>query len=209
MSLPRTAYLVIIPLALLGALLAFAGKPNQPDPVSTFASPYVDAQGSISFPLDYRLKWTHLGSWSVTEPGGDQGMHDVYAQPGAVAEFRASGSWPDGAMIIKEVRASQGDKLTTGDVRWDAKVNVWFVMIKDSKKSFPDNPNWGRGWGWALFNHDDPAKNVSTNYKLDCLACHLPAQHTDLIYQQGYPTLNEREGPAKSYPPETYQPPSE
>jgi len=41
------------------------------------------------------------------------------------------------------------------------------VMVKDRKNSFPDNPNWGRGWGVALFNADNHAKKVSTNYKLD------------------------------------------
>ncbi len=169
-----------------------------------FSSPYVDAKGGISLPEDYRLKWTHLGSWALEDTDAKLGMHDVYTQPESVIEFQNTGKWPRGTVIVKEVRAARTGKMTTGTARWDAEIQVWFVMVKDTDNAFPDNPNWGRGWGWALFNADDPTKNVSTNFKLDCIACHVPAQSTDWIYTHGYPILSEKDGPFKKYPGAIY-----
>lgn len=177
----------------------------KPDPAKlAFPSPYVGPKGEISFPADYRLKWSHLGSWALEEPDAKIGFHDVYTQPESVIAFQKTGKWPNGAVIVKEVRGARKGKMTTGEARWDAEIQVWFVMVKDTDNAFPDNPNWGRGWGWALFNADDHTKNVSTNFKLDCIACHVPAQNTDWIYQHGYPILNEKDGPFKKYLKEIY-----
>ena len=63
-------------------------------------------------------------------------------------------------------------------------------MVKDNNKTFPGNPNWGRCWGWTLYTIDDPKTNTSTDYKIDCLGCHVPAEKTDWIYTQGYPILS-------------------
>jgi hypothetical protein len=41
--------------------------------------------------------------------------------------------------------------------------------------------------GWALFKSDAPDKQVATDYKKDCLGCHIPAKATDWVYVQGYP----------------------
>jgi len=166
---------------------------------------YVDKDGAIRLPEDYRLKWTHLGSWYVegkkNEPGN---LHDVYAEPEAVTAFQNTGKWPQGATIVKEVRASQKAKMTTGNAHWDGQIIQWFVMVKDTNHTFPANPNWGRGWGWGLYSIDDPKKNISTDFKIDCIGCHVPAEHTDWIYTHGYPILHEKEGPFKKYPKENY-----
>jgi hypothetical protein len=62
-------------------------------------------------------------------------------------------------------------------------------MIKDTKGRFQENPNWGDGWGWALIKTGDVNKNISTNYKADCIGCHMPAKANDWIYVNEYPTL--------------------
>jgi Cytochrome P460 len=64
-------------------------------------------------------------------------------------------------------------------------------MIKDSKNSHPDNKLWGDGWGWSWFDAGNPQKTTSTNYKTDCLSCHVPAQASDWIYTNGYPPLQK------------------
>jgi hypothetical protein len=79
--------------------------------------------------------------------------------------------------------------MTTGQASWAGDVLIWFVMVKDSRGRFPRNPIWGEGWGWALYKAEDPKKNVATDYKKDCLGCHIPAKDTDWLYIQGYPTL--------------------
>src|SRR6202022_695631 len=67
----------------------------------------------------------------------------------------------------------------------------WFVMMKDSKNSHPDNKLWGDGWGWSWFDSAPPSKTPSTNYKVDCQSCHVPARASDWIYVQGYPALKK------------------
>ncbi len=153
-------------------------------------SAFVDAQGSISFPEDFRTSMVHLGSWFVPE-GGASGFHDVYTERATVEAYRRTGTFPDGATLVKELRVSHADDYTTGaDVSYaSSNIKQWFVMIKDSQGRFDDNPIWGDGWGWALFAADDTTQNAATNYQNDCLACHMPARDQDWIYTEAYPTL--------------------
>lgn len=153
-------------------------------------SAYVTEQGEISLPQDFRRNMVHLGSWFVPE-GDAGGFHDVYADPAAVDGYRKAGKFPEGSVIVKELRFATKESLTTGKNVSHANQNIkqWFVMIKDSQGRFANNPNWGEGWGWALFKPNAPQKNLSANYQNDCRGCHTPAQSSDWIYVDGYPTL--------------------
>jgi len=62
-------------------------------------------------------------------------------------------------------------------------------MVKDTVGRFKDNPLWGNGWGWSYFEVTDLVKTTSTNFRIDCLVCHIPAQDTDWVFTQGYPIL--------------------
>jgi Cytochrome P460 len=151
----------------------------------------VDANGNIQVPADYRSAYQYLGAWAVAndkEPGSKQ-LHVVYASPEAVAAHRKDGHFPDGAVLVKEVFEGSTASMTTGTVSHESKLAGWFVMIKDSKNSHPGNALWGNGWGWSWFDAANRTKTTSTDYKKDCLACHIPAKDTDWIYVQGYPAL--------------------
>jgi hypothetical protein len=154
-------------------------------------SPYVDKDGEISLPKDYKQKWTHLGSWAVARKEGEtvHEMHDVYTQPETTAAYNKTGEFPDGTVLVKEVRHTKTDELTTGHASWSTDIKIWFVMIKDQKERFKDSDHWGEGWGWALFEAKDPTKNVSAGYDSSCISCHVPVEDTDWVYTYGYPTL--------------------
>lgn len=156
-------------------------------------SPYVDSEGNITRPTDFREKWTYLGSW-VHPEDSESGMHNVYVEPGVAEKYKANGGkFPDGAVLIKEVLSEGSQDMTTGKGVLHGKDPVlWFVMVKDGKGRFKDNPKWGDGWGWAQFLADNPSKDVSTGYKKDCLGCHIPAKQTDWVYTYGYPILNSK-----------------
>lgn len=156
-------------------------------------SPYVDENGKISSPKDFRSTMVHLGSWFVPE-GGASGFHDVYTEKETVEVFRKTGKFPDGAILVKELRASSTSDYSTGSGISHANNNVkqWFVMIKDSNNRFSGNKIWGDGWGWALFKPGPSKKNAATNYKKDCLGCHVPAKEKDWVYTEAYPTLNSK-----------------
>jgi hypothetical protein len=152
--------------------------------------PFVESDGTIRFPGRVRDGWIHLGSWGSADLNStDPGQHDVYTQPESLEAYRKTGKFPDGAVIVKEIRKIESAHMTTGPVTWAGDEILWFVMIKDAKGRFPENDNWGEGWGWALFNAGATEKSASSSFRASCLGCHIPARGTDWIYVQGYPRL--------------------
>jgi hypothetical protein len=152
----------------------------------------VDAKGNIRKPEGYRDRYQVLGAYTPVDLNNDTQMHYTYASPGAAEYYRKNGKFADGTVLVKQVFATAHAKLTTGDAHWATDTLVWFVMVKDDKGRYPGNPLWGDGWGWALYKADAPDKQVATDYKKDCLGCHIPAQSTDLVYVQGYPALKAK-----------------
>lgn len=146
---------------------------------------------SLQVPADYRATYQFLGSWAVQgEPGhGAKELHVVYASPGSIAAYRDKGVFPEGTVLIKEVFAGQTATMTTGSVSHAETLKGWFVMVRDAGNRHAASPLWGDGWGWAWFDATNPAKTTSTDYKTNCLPCHVPAQKTDWVYVQGYPPL--------------------
>lgn len=187
-----TALAVLIAMApvLLMPLAASANEELATDAASF--SKYVDGKGNIAFPHQFRETMVHLGSWFVKE-GGASGFHDVYTERESALAYQRTGEFPDGATLVKELRASSSGDYTTGQgVSYaNAELKQWFVMVKDHGNRFANSPIWGDGWGWALFKPDDPELNTATNYKTECLGCHIPAKDTDWIYVEAYPTLTK------------------
>lgn len=155
----------------------------------------VTRDGAIRVPDDYRTRFVHLGSYFVPdEPGAPgAGLHDVYTQRATVDAYRETGTFPDGAVLVKEVRHADAAAMTTGNAHWGADVAVRFVMVRDRVGRFADHPNFGDGWGWALFQANDLQTNVAESWKgagfSNCFGCHTPARETDWVYVQGYPSL--------------------
>ena len=152
----------------------------------------VDKAGNIHKPADVRDRYQALGTYSVVDLNGDTELHYTYASPGTAEYYRKNGKFADGTVLVKEVCATDHGQMTTGDAHWATGTKVWFVMIKDEKGRHPGNPLWGNGWGWALFKSDAPDKQVATDFKKDCLACHIPAKATDWVYVKGYPVLGSK-----------------
>lgn len=177
----------------IGLLLLAAGcqETHRPRTEVDAYSSFVKEGGNIDFPADFPNGYVFIGSWAVTGPEGVAESHAVHARPVDVSNFRETGNYPDGAVLVKEVSATLGAKHTTGNAFWANTTKTWFVMVKDSKKRFPANPLWGDGWGWAQF---DPAtkRQIATSYKADCQGCHIPATHSDFVYSYAYPALGPK-----------------
>ena len=151
----------------------------------------VDANGNLRVPANYRTAYQFLGSWAVAadQGQGSKEVHVVYASPETSAAYRKDGRFPDGSVLVKEVFEAATGPMTTGTVSHAQTLKGWFVMVKDSKNSHPGNKLWGNGWGWSWFDAANPTKTTSTDFKVDCLSCHVPARVSDWIYVQGYPAL--------------------
>ncbi len=153
---------------------------------------YVDGGGNIALPSDFDM-WVHLGTWTVVEDNLAADLHSVYVPREHVEHFIEHGDFADGAMMVKEVRHAKGAEHTTGRAFWAEDIIVRFVMVKDTKGRFPENPLWGDGWGWALFKGEDETTQHVTDYKTDCLGCHIPAKETDYTYVYAYPILGKEQ----------------
>ena len=184
---------IVLSCSILVAAIVFSSAGVLANSSSKSFSPYVDMNGNISLPKDFRLNMIHLGSWFVPS-GGASGFHDVFTEPESAIYFRKHGKFPDGATLVKELRsADKGDFTTGAGVSYSTKkIKQWFVMIKDTQGRFKGNGTWGDGWGWALVKADSPEKNVTVNYRTECIACHIPAKKNDWVYLEGYPILNKQ-----------------
>ncbi len=173
-------------------LLSLAAN-GQTDPAATdpAGEAVVDANGNLRVPAQYRTSYQFLGSWAVADGVGKSPnqLHVVYASPGTIAAYRRDKRFPDGSVLVKEVFQTATGPMKTGTVSRAQTLKGWFVMVKDSKDSHAGNALWGDGWAWSWFDADNPSKTTSTNYRVNCLPCHVPARATDLVYVQGYPPL--------------------
>jgi hypothetical protein len=150
-----------------------------------------DAQGNLHVPDAYRTTYQLLGSWAIAADQGlgSKELHVVYASPGTIDAYRKDGRFPDNTVLVKEVYHAATAPMTTGTVSRADTLKGWFVMAKDNSGRHPGNQLWGDGWGWSWFDAGDPLKTTSTDYRLGCKSCHVPAQATDWIYVDGYPAL--------------------
>jgi len=186
---------LIIVIVLAGSVSLSLSEPRGAFP------PHVDGKGIISLPSAFRSTWVHLGTWVVTSTsaagaGYEQtspgvGFHEVYTQTASLQEYRKAGTWPDGATLVMEVRPIQWDDLPTGHVMAQGEAMKWLVMVRDGKGRFTGHPNWGKGWGWALFKPQDPTKNLSKDFKTDCLGCHDAAGDTALVFVEGLAVIRK------------------
>jgi hypothetical protein len=185
-TLISCAAAALVSLAVVGRAGAAADRSPETDAVA-------DAEGALRVPSAYRSMYEYLGTWAIAADKGEgsKQLHSVYASPGAVAAFRKDGHFPDGAVLVKEVYEAATNPMTTGTVSHAETLAGWFVMVKDSKNSHPQNKLWGSGWAWSWFDAGNPVKTTSTDYTTDCQPCHIPAQATDWIYTQGYPVLHK------------------
>ncbi len=151
----------------------------------------ISADGDISMPsVDYRKDWSAIGTWAITgDEGTVTGQHVVYTQPETVEAFRATGKFPDGAVLVKELLNAESAHMTTGQAAWATDVSGWFVMIKDSTNRYASSGLWGNGWGWAYFDKSDRVNTTTKSFRGECLGCHVPARKTDWIYTKAYPAL--------------------
>ena len=155
----------------------------------------VEAEAVLQVPaVDYRKDWVQLGTFSVLADkpaAGAKEFHVVYTARQNVDEYRETGRFPDGAVLLKDVFNTRTEALTTGTSSYAGDLVGRFLMIKDGTGKLGAGPRFGDGWGWAFYEGAETRRTVTTDYKIDCLSCHEPARGQDLLYIQGYPLLRQ------------------
>ena len=119
----------------IGCLVSVAASSragSAPAQAGSAQAELVDAEGNMHIPDNYRIKYEYLGTWSVAgdEKGANE-MHTVYASPGAAEAYRATGKFPDGSVLVKEVYTAATAAMTTGTVSHVDRLKGWFMMVKE------------------------------------------------------------------------------
>jgi len=144
------------------------------------------AAQELDFPTGYR-EWIHLTtgidmSYNPTFMRMGHHMFDnVYAEPSAYREFLKTGTWPDKARLVLEVReaTTEGSINKAGSFQTGEPMGVE-VHMKDA--GLPG------GWGFFTFGDDDKKTEIVPQ-DAECYACHRKDGAVDTTFVQFYPTL--------------------
>jgi hypothetical protein len=178
----------------LSAILLAQNSPKvvppsaQNDAVNNSSTPVYTSDGRLVFPANYR-EWIYLTTGMDMDYNPDPSMaghsmfDNVFVNPEAYKVFVATGTWPNGTMLMLEGRmaANKGSINKAGHFQTN-EVMMRSVHVKDSRFD-------GK---WAFFGSDDEGKPTKQIPKeAVCYSCHEQHAAVDTTFVQFYPTLLE------------------
>jgi len=167
---------------------------------SNTTGPQWTTDGQLQLPVGYH-DWVFLGA-PITPNGLNGGKanfpeyHNVYVQPHALIAYRKTGTWPEGTIMLKELRLSQpgtnpdGSSVeASGRGYFPAARNGIDISVKDSKRFATTN-----GWGFFNFGHHAPpyAKTAKAASVESCAGC-LIANATNMVFSKFYEPILKSE----------------
>jgi len=153
-------------------------------PAGVSAETY-DSAGRLRLPEHYR-EWIYLSSgldmsYNPLMPMGHSMFDNVFVSPSAYQEFLRTGTWPDGTLLVMEVRGAS----TKGSINRTGKFQTAELMGREAH--IKDSTRFAGGWGFFVFDADKPAELLPHN--ADCYACHEQHGAVQTTFVQFYPTL--------------------
>lgn len=188
-------------LVTFGFVAATSVAQNQQEHPDLDYKPVFNDAGELELPKDFR-RLIFIGA-PLTPNGLNNGAagfpeyHNVYTQAKAFDAYRATGKWPEGTMMIKELQRvkTDGDNLEDGS-RFElsgrgyfpAQVNGMDVSVKDSERFSDTN-----GWGFFNFGHHEPpyAASAPAAPKKACAQCHSDGADEDMVFVGFYKSILE------------------
>ncbi len=153
-----------------------------------------------SIPEGFR-EWVFIGA-PLTPNGLNGGaagfpeFHHVYVEPGAYADYKRTGEFPEGTTIVKELVLLKEAAYEDGS-RDEASGRGYFadrfagidMMVKDSERFAETN-----GWGFFNFGHHEPpyAETAAAAPNEACAACHTANATHDMVFTTFYPILGRK-----------------
>src|SRR5260370_2498374 len=89
----------------------------------------VDKTGNIRKPADVRDRYQALGVYTPVDLNNNTEMHYTYASPGTAENYRKTGKFADGTILVKEELATDHAQLTTAHPHPATRTNVSFPNI--------------------------------------------------------------------------------
>jgi cytochrome P460 len=174
-------------IALTAGLVFLYSIAQADSPVAQVRNPTYTAEGRLVFPADYR-EWVFLTSgldmsyMEGMQMAGHHMLDNVFVDPASYKSFLATGTWPDGTMLVKENRRAE----TRGSINKSGNYQSTEIMgieihVKDVAH-FPDQ--------WAFFAFGGALKPAAMiPQAADCYSCHAAHAAVDRTFVQFYPTL--------------------
>jgi hypothetical protein len=108
-------------------------------------------------------------------------LDNVFVDPKAFAAFQKTGTWPVGAILIKENRMAESAGTLSKAGQFQTGVMNLEIHIKDGKR-FPGQ--------WSFFvSPDGKAPGALRPLSANCYSCHQDHGAVDTTFVQFYPTL--------------------
>ena len=182
---------VLVGIAGLSFILAKAGAPiAAAEPAAGGALVEFTSDGKLKQPSGYR-NWIYVGA-SVTPNDLNGGkalfpeFHAIYIDPESFADYKKSGQFRDGTVLVKELSRVGSKETSSGKGYFLGDFTGLAVAIKDSKR-FKDEPG---SWAYFSFGHNYPLKKeVSKSPAAACNKCHQDSAKQDWVFTQNYNVL--------------------
>ena len=155
------------------------------------ATPRYTGDKELVRPEGYR-EWVFVGAtlgMSYDEgqaAPGPQEFHNLYIAPAAYREYKKSGKFPEGTMLVME-RMTAGSRASINQRgHFEDKSKGIEVALKDSSK-------FEESWAYFDFIRQDgsAAPSAKAFAKDRCWACHNEHAATDNVFTQFYPVLRQ------------------
>lgn len=139
---------------------------------------------------DNHREWIFVGA-PVTPNDMNDGhaafpeFHNVYIDPSSYANYKQTGKFADGTVILKELVAVGGKRMDSGNGYFQGDFNGLEAMVKD-KQRFRNEPG-----GWAFFRFGEAPHYKAVGDRMlteSCNSCHSGANE-DFVFTETYPVL--------------------
>jgi hypothetical protein len=140
---------------------------------------------TMPVPDNYR-QWVFLTSsldlnYNTAAAPDHHMLDNVFVDPKAFAAFQKTGTWPVGAILIKENRMAESAGTLSKAGQFQTGVMNLEIHIKDGKR-FPGQ--------WSFFvSPDGKAAGALRPLSANCYSCHQDHGAVDTTFVQFYPTL--------------------
>ena len=185
MSTAAKRFVLLASAAALWAAATLAGAPADG---GTMVKPRYAAPKELLLPEGYET-WVFLGAslgLSYREEARADGLgtfHHIYMQPEAYGEYRATGRFPEGTMLVMEVHKPEQKVSINKHGYFEGERVALEVAVKD-RSAFEE--------GWAYFDFANGTRKSSKPFPREsCFNCHREHGADDNVFTQFYPVLRK------------------
>ena len=163
----------------------------------------MNAKHGLVRPTNYRT-WVYVGTPVTPNKlnGGKAAfpeMHNVYIDPVSYEEYKETGNFREGTVIVKELVSVGATEAVSGKGYFEGDFLGLEASIK-SKKDFPNEPG-----NWAIFSFSDMKTGILKDTApvlpaAMCVSCHQTSAADDFVFTQYYPILTAAKAFGKKNP---------